>query len=189
MADLQPHRTGRIWIDLVVAAAAVLISCASLYVALKASKTQEKLLAASVWPYLQFETSDFPGAPIIFSLRNAGVGPARLRWATLYYNGKAVATAQSAFRLCCAAKRRLFAVTSSLQGRVLTADQTIVFIGVPKRTADPHVWQRLDVERQAFYVRACYCSVLGDCWLFDARQQEPRPLGDCPPAERPVYRG
>jgi hypothetical protein len=189
MADLQPHKSGRIWLDLVVAGCAVLISLASFWVAFRASQTQERLLSASVWPYLQAETSDF--SPIDFSLQNAGVGPARLRWATLYYRGKAYASVVGAFAACCGAKHLVLgdAMTQYLQQRVLIAGQTIVYIRVPKKAAESALYTRLDRERRRFYLRACYCSVLDECWLFDERKSTPQPVKVCPPAETPVFRG
>lgn len=189
MADLQPHKSGRIWIDLVVAGCAVLISLASFWVAFRASQTQERLLSASVWPYLQAETSDFN--PIDFTLQNAGVGPARLRWATLYYKGAPYASASEALVACCGAKLPMqrIAITQYLQQRVLIAAETVTYIRLPKTASQNAVWTRLDRERHRFYLRACYCSVLDECWIFDERKAQPQPVTVCPPAERPVFRG
>jgi len=169
----------------------VLISVASLWVAVRASHTQEKLLSASVWPFLQYETSDFPSRTndIRFTLQNAGVGPARLEWVTLYYRGKAYATAREALRVCCGATRSSPAATEYLQGRVLTANQTVDFIRLPKDASDLAVWTRLDRQRLNFYLRSCYCSVLDECWLYDVRYKHHEPVKDCPPAEQPIYSG
>jgi hypothetical protein len=190
MADVRPpHARSSVWLELIVAAAVILISVASLWVAVKAARTQEKLLAASVWPFLQFETSDFND--IDFTLRNAGVGPARLRWATLYYGTRPYGSARAALRACCGytAKSRPVGITQFLQERVLTANQTVAFLTLRKTASDATIWNRLDRERLKFHMRACYCSVLDDCWIFDERRAQPQPVKVCPPAEQPVYSG
>lgn len=186
------HSRGPFWMELTVAPAAIVISSASLWIAVRAGQTQERLLAASVWPFLQFSTSDSypaPGVEIDFNLQNAGVGPARVRWASLYYGGKAYASAEDAFRICCGATKRVNRTTSYLQERVLVADETVRFIRVPKQGNDARMWSRLDAERLKFYVRACYCSVLDECWLFDSRRAQPQPVRPCPPAEMPRFSG
>lgn len=185
------HRTGRIWIDLVVAACAILISVASLWVAVREGRTQERLLSASVWPYLQYGTDDIPSnvQKIDFTVRNAGVGPARMHWATLYYGNAPYATAKAALAACCGAVGRLTTVTQYLQQRVLTPNETVAFIHLTKNARNSAVWTKLDLARQRFYLRACYCSVLDDCWLLDSRRDQPQAVNACPPPETPLYSG
>ena len=62
-------------------ASAVVLSIVSLSVAISANRTQERLLAASVWPSLEYGTGnrDDDGADVItLSIGNSGIGPARL---------------------------------------------------------------------------------------------------------------
>ncbi len=185
------HRTGRFFIDFVVAAAAILISVASLWVAVQQGRIQQRLLSASVWPFLQYGTSDIPSnvQKIDFTLRNAGTGPARVRWAALYYRNQAYATAEAALAACCGATGRGSTVTQYLQQRVLTAGEIVTIVYLPKNPADAAVWDRLDVQRNAFYLRACYCSVLDECWLLDSRSDDPKPVKPCPPADKPAFSG
>lgn len=122
----RPHRTGVFWIDIAVALAAVCISVASLWIALRTDRTQERLLAASVWPVLLFETSDYAesGSPgetrhiIRFSITNAGVGPARVKWFD-----------RALLRQCCEpGKARPLSrvlISNYMQTRVMTARETI----------------------------------------------------------------
>ena len=179
--------------ELIVAASAIVISVASLWVSTRAANTQERLLAASVWPHLQYETSDYsfvaPPAQISFNVQNAGVGPARLQWVALFYRGKSYANAQAFFAACCKPTRRINAITEYLQERVLTPNQTVTFIRVPKSVVRRDFWAALDTRRQEAYLRACYCSVLDDCWVFDARQSQPQRVGACPPAPAPLFDG
>jgi hypothetical protein len=190
-AYAMEHRTGRFWLDSIVAGAAILISVASLWVALREGRTQERLLSASVWPFVQYGTADIPSdvQNIDFTLRNEGVGPARLRWATLYYRGTAYASARAALAACCGARSRVNTITEYLQERVLTANETVDFLHLTKTPANAPVWAKLDVERERFYLRGCYCSVLDNCWLLDSRRDQPAPVRVCPPPEPPLYSG
>jgi hypothetical protein len=189
------HNSGRIWIDALIAASAIVISLASLWVAVREGRTQERLLSASVWPYLQYGSSNVSVSTGVsqldFTLQNAGVGPARLQWVTFYYNGKAYATALEAFAACCSAKAPLPTITEGLQDRVLTAGQTATFIHLPKRPSDEVVWNAIDRVRLGhMYVRGCYCSVLDECWLLDSRgDAQPKRVSGCPPAEDPRFKG
>ncbi|HTU83450.1 MAG TPA: hypothetical protein VMF61_15075 [Candidatus Acidoferrales bacterium] len=187
------HKIDRSWLDGIIAVSAVVISLASLWVAVGEGRTQEHILSASTWPFLQFSTGDVSpsGAnEIDFEIQNAGVGPARVRWLALDYHGKAYHTALDAFRDCCGATNEPSGmITSGIQQRVLTATQVVTLVHFPFRHPAAAVWHRLDVERQHFYVRACYCSVLDQCWLLDSRTTQPLRVTDCPPPERPLLYG
>ena len=188
----EKRRFGWLWLDTIVGASAIVISLASLWVAVREGQTQERILSANVWPFLQFSTADVTPAgvdEIDFQLQNAGVGPARIVWLTLYRDGKAYRTARDAFLACCEARSGPPMITAGLQDRVLTASQTVTFIHLPLRANDRTLWHRLDYAREHFYVRACYCSVLDDCWLLDSRSKNPTLIGGCPSPELPVYRG
>ena len=79
--------------EFVVGAGVLLISLISLFVAVSANRTQERMLAASVWPSLMFGTSSVSpeGVPEIrLDLLNRGTGPARVRWAEVLYDGTPV---------------------------------------------------------------------------------------------------
>ena len=44
----------------------------------------------------------------------------------------------------------------------------------------PAIWDRLDAARHRLTFRACYCSVLGDCWASDLTPTaEPREVAQC----------
>lgn len=69
-------------------ASAILLSVVSLFVAISANRTQERMLAASIWPSLLFSTSNTApdGTPQLgIDLLNRGIGPARVRWLEMYY--------------------------------------------------------------------------------------------------------
>src|SRR5262245_64176986 len=109
---------------------AVVVSLISLWVAFSANNTQERLLAASVWPTLEYGTGnrDDQGRDlIIMEIDNNGVGPARLRGVQVLYKGEVVPNSVALLRLCCglAENAPVQTVTSGTRGRVLKAGDKI----------------------------------------------------------------
>ena len=175
-------------IELLIGFCVVLISVVSLFVAASANRTQERLLAASVWPNLQFATgnADRDGnATITFDLVSRGVGPARVRWVEMTYDGHAVADSSALLDRCCAREKRasgraVVTTTSGIQPRVVGADEWITFFRMPRAGNAVPVWDALERGLPRIVMRACYCSVLDDCWMLDSRQAEPASVVRCP---------
>jgi hypothetical protein len=196
MAEIpdKPHRTGAFWLDFIVATGAVIISLISLWVAQRSDSTQERLLAASVWPYVQYGTSNFANHKheILLILRNAGVGPARIRWMTLDYRGTPIKSPYGLTKACCErnGSQSLTAslITSSVTHNVLVPHETVSFILVDKTPANAVAYNRLDHSLGHIRVHVCYCSVLDDCWLFDSgTEEDSKPVGKCPPIPSTAY--
>ena len=176
--------------DLLMGLGVLLISAISLWVAVSANRTQEKMLAASVWPSLQFGTSDISteGEPqIAFDLLNRGIGPARIRWAELSHDGQPVHDLAELLELCCGHQGQAPGFTSGLRQRVLGADEWIQLVRIPRDERTEPLWQSLEQARQKMRLRACYCSVLDDCWLLDSREEEAAPVPHCPAAPEVLW--
>jgi hypothetical protein len=196
MSDVpeKPHRTGFLWLDLVIGVSAILISLASVWIASRADSTQERLLAASVWPYIQYGTSNLDDAKkpdITLQLMNAGVGPARIRWMSVTYRDRPMASASELLRACCSVAGSpnisRYRDTSQVDHTVLVPHDTVNFIEVPYTPAILPEYRRLDRERFRVQVRVCYCSVLDDCWIMDSREDEPHRDNNCPNHPGPAY--
>jgi hypothetical protein len=167
-------------------AVAIVVSMISLGVALSANHTQERLLAASAWPSLEFGTGnrDDDGRDVIrLEMGNNGVGPARLRGVQVRYHGERAHNAYALLRQCCGlGNNPANTVTSGTRGRVLKAGDTITLFMLYREANDPDVWKRFDHERFDVELRACYCSVLNDCWMYDSTSADadPDPIASCP---------
>lgn len=193
------RRSGSTMLDMIVAIAAICISLASLWVALRTDRTQERLLTASVWPVMLYETSNYVEADnsirkvVRFTVTNAGIGPMRIEWFDVYYRHKPIATGRGFLKDCCERNGSLSLVRGTtsnyMQGRVLAAREAIHFLEVPRTADNTGEYRALDAERLNVYVRACYCSALNDCWLFDSRLKHPTPIGDCPKPDEPLFQG
>ena len=186
----RPFLGGRSF-DLLMGLGVLLISAISLWVAVSANRTQERMLAASVWPSLMYGTSNISpeGEPqIALDLLNRGIGPARIRWAELSYDGQPVRNFRDLLQTCCNHTGEIGSFTSGLQRRVLGADEWIQIVRVPREGISDTLWEQLDQGRHKIRLKACYCSVLDDCWLLDSDTDEAEPVSQCP-APGPVRWG
>src|SRR5664279_4777401 len=145
---------------------AVFISVVSVAIALNGNRTQERLLAASVWPYLSFgtgNTSDDGHKVIVFSITNSGNGPARIREFSAVFDQQHATSAYDLMVRCCALKPKI-AITSPVVGRVLRPGEELKLLQVPFSDDIADGWQLLDKKRFAMIFSACYCSTLNECW-------------------------
>lgn len=188
----RPHRTGLPIIDLIIGLSAIIISVASLWVALRADSTQERLLQASVWPYVEYFSSDATGngdKRLAFVLRNAGVGPAIVRTFAVEYNGHPYSRLRQLLAACCqlsANRHHPGILSSTVYDSVIMAHDDMPFIEVLPGKTDPHDYASVGAARFHVGIQICYCSVLGDCWFFDSkRDEQPNAVRKCPPVKVP----
>ena len=169
--------------DLMIGAAAVLISAISLALAISANRTQERLLAASTWPFLQYGTgnrTEDGQSAISLSLYNGGIGPARVHSLKVLLDGKPQYDTGSLLLACCNPDNKMLSTVTSAGSGVLAANTQASFLTMSEKDNDPAVWSVFNRKRFDVQVLVCYCSVLKDCWTFDSAQPEPTPIAACP---------
>jgi hypothetical protein len=187
----EPKHTGHRWLDLLLATSAILISTVSLFIASQHARTQERMVAATSWPFLQFRTGNNgdQGKPIVtMSVVNVGQGPALLKHVSVTYDGKPVRGAYELMAACCGwapktdAELKTFRInTSPLGGVVIPPHEEYPFYLFEKTGPQSEaVWNKMDQARFRLKFDACFCSVLGDCWRSDLRGLEPTPVKACP---------
>lgn len=157
---------------------AVLVSLASVAISVLGNRTQERLLAASVWPYVSFgsgNTSDDGQKRVIgFYLVNAGNGPARIKDFSLEYDHRKVASGLALLERCCGLSK-VALLTSPVVGRVLRPGETLTYLQWPFSEAIADGWSKLDQARfGSMTMSVCYCSTLNEC--FEARSDRDDPL-------------
>ena len=183
MTPDKPPQIGLPRIDALIAVCVVLISVASLWVAVRSSQIQQKTLAASVWPYLEMGTSDTTdngGRIILFTIKNQGVGPALVHWITLSYRGRVFGDPRLLLRTCCGFTKTV--ITTTIHGRVIAAREAVDFIKILPSSMSAQQYLRLDRAAAEIEHRACYCSVLDECWMLGARKSGPAPVRSCGPS-------
>jgi hypothetical protein len=193
--DVHAHarKTGHGWVDLAIALSAITISVISLFIALANGRTEAKLVAASSWPFLTFETEkdglETGGWTIYFHLRNSGVGPARVHWLRMSLDGRPIRGRADLMSRCCGVpggpaddQVRIGLVSQNPAIGVLPARDGVELLAWRARPGNGAIMARLDGVRHRLRAQACYCSVLDECWTSDlTATAEPRKVGRCDP--------
>jgi hypothetical protein len=197
MTEARPTRH---WSDIVLSVAALFVSAVSLWVAIRTEDANEKLVAASVWPFLQVQISNADPdtkLDLIFEVVNTGVGPAKIESFELFYNGKPYTSGNRLLADCCGyrtvratspeAKNHTPLATGTVQGIVLRAGEKEDFIRYKLGDDNLAVWNALDNARDRISYRICYCSVLNECYrsalrseLYYPGQLRPERVKSCP---------
>src|SRR5262245_65518032 len=101
----EPEERRRRTIELVIAAAVVAISLASLFTAVYQSIVMRRTLEASVWPRVEWENSNYDEErrvnAITFAIANRGVGPAQIERREILLQGKRVGNEDALLLDCC----------------------------------------------------------------------------------------
>lgn len=162
---------------------AVLVALASVAISVVGNRTQERLLAASVWPYVALgsgNTSDDGEKKILaFSLTNAGSGPARIKDFSLELDHQKLVSGLELLKRCCGLAK-VPVLTSSVAGRVLRPGDNITYLQLPYSDAIAEGWNTLDKARFGRLVMTiCYCSTLDDCFEARSDRDDPQPVAAC----------
>lgn len=190
-----------------IAVSAVLISAASFVAAYVQSEAALRQVKAETWPYLQLDhgNTDETGQSraIYFRLANAGVGPARVKAFSFQYEGKSAANPQRFLYDCCVPKDmdqasfRKLLIESGLS--IVTDDVPpiipdggdILLFNFPLREGREQdaiwqeIWRNLDRARNNISATACYCSLLGECYQSNLRD-DPIEVKACFPEKQPA---
>ncbi|APZ99242.1 hypothetical protein BWQ93_12645 [Sphingopyxis sp. QXT-31] len=163
---------------------ALIASLALAYFAFVQADATQKMQTGGVMPFVTLGTSnvdDEGKADISLSMTNNGVGPAIMGPVEIRYRGKAIASPSELLQSCCSgdAKRLSFA-TSPATGVAIRPGEQLRFIGLPRTTENEAAWAAFNRERWKLKIRACYCSIYGDCWVTEGMQAVPRTVKACP---------
>jgi hypothetical protein len=168
---------------------AVLVALASVAISMLGNRTQERLLAASVWPYLSFgsgnRSDDGSTRVLAFSLTNAGNGPALIKGFSLEHDRRKISSGQLLLEECCNLHGASL-MTTPVVGRVLRPGDTITYLQVPYAEDIADGWSRLDRARfDKLVMSVCYCSTLDDCFEARSDRVDPQPVEACAVPPRP----
>ena len=179
-------------LERVAAGTAVVVSLASLFIAWRQSDVMERQLAASVWPSLTYEHGNAGPAGedlVVLTIKNGGIGPARLRAFEVAWKGAAVTDSAALIRAACGDRLGGYTISTAPVRGVLPAGGELNFLQVnPARSGRP-LYDCLNRARFELDGQVCYCSAVEECWSAAFRDPEPRPVADCrAAAARPQYR-
>ncbi len=203
-----PHHhlpsTGHPWLDKILPISALLVSAISIGIAIhhgnimnEMAKANERAAAASVWPFLSLDDGNWlDGKTALYmKIKNSGVGPAKLESFQLFYKGKPMRNFGYLIKTCCvdaSTTDTKFAEDFSASGAAPTTasvattviaekDSNPVFEWASAKVTMPY-WSKLDQTRRKgeITLRACYCSVFGQCWTSNLVDTTQTPISSCP---------
>jgi hypothetical protein len=184
-------------LDFFIAIAAVLISAITAGTLFYQTRVIGDEFAATIWPYLSVGTTYVTGGETI-EVANDGVGPALVRSAQLYVDGRKVRAWNDYLKALARDPelRKLFlrAHAAVQAGSAGNATITMSSIG-PSSTLRPGESRTLlkislpfsvplrAMVKHAVALDFCYCSLNGSCWTFHAIpgqiSQDPAPVSHC----------
>lgn len=208
------HRpTGIRHLDLVLPIAALFVSFISILIAWHHShimrelvKQNERIVEAESLPYLEIYTSDLASdlrTPTLrLSVRNEGVGPARISEVVMTVNGRPVPDFNTLVDHCCAhgllearksspkqfrGMRNGEVILSQLRDRMIRPGEEVDAFAWPITDQNKAIVDQLksDAESDAVNVAICYCSVFDECWTRTDEDRRPAPVKQCPVAAVP----
>jgi hypothetical protein len=187
----EVKRTGRNWLDLLLAVSAIFVSMCSLYLAYNSSNAMERLVHASSWPFIQIEsgnTEEDRVTPVLsFTAVNAGTGPARVHSFEVLVDGEPLEQPNDILvhllQACCAEDYAAVIgdgqnpydvlgtiYTRPVSPRLIAPDREVLAIAWARTELNERLWYALDQARQRGRItaRACYCSVFDECWQVES---------------------
>ncbi|MEO0467056.1 MAG: hypothetical protein AAF216_10990 [Pseudomonadota bacterium] len=179
----------------------IVIACFALYAALNEADSVRKQQEAAVWPHLQVDRSNMStdtDVGLTVTVRNRGIGPARVRSARMFLDGEEVLSWSALFSKLHPETEGFFPRTDSYVGQsVLSPQQDVVVIDLQTSiyrdfdlsemdhvTSEEELKQLIVSLRGAFNedsleFRLCYCSFFNDCWQVNNVQRDPESVEAC----------
>jgi hypothetical protein len=158
------------------AVVATLVGLLALLVSGYTAYVQRQQVRAQVWPHLLVGNDDPRQA---LEVLNKGVGPALVQSVRVWIDGRPQRGWDAALQSIGVPPHGY--QNSTLNSNVLSPGEQVTWI----RIADPVMYLRFrDAYRTRIAVDVCFCSTLGDCWVYRhlsaGRQSDRGPIAQCP---------
>ena len=169
-------------IQTVLAVTGFCVAIIALYAALNEADAVRKQQQASVWPHVELRQSfrNLRAERLELSLRNSGIGPAKIGSIEFFLGGEALSNWEQAIQLVTETESNTFSY-ESVSGRVIRPDQDIVILSLLAEempiVAIAQVQAALDSGHLTS--RVCYCSVFDECWVLESDSRSPVPVREC----------
>jgi hypothetical protein len=160
---------------------ALLVAGYTAYIQRYTAEIQKKQVQAQVWPWLAAGNNDNEDS---IEVVNKGVGPAIVRTAQVFVDGKPQTDWRHVLEALGTVPRRYS--QSTLNPNVLAPGEKVTVI----RFADKDDYARFRSAAVAHLtlIDICYCSTLGECWRYSDRHlvgykslaQLVKPVAQCP---------
>ncbi len=168
----------------VLAIAGLFTGAVALYAALSEADAVRKQQQAAVWPHIRVVDMNIgrPGEERFdVIVGNRGIGPARIKSATLTVDGKRVKSWYEVIDTL--ADGAEYGISNyPIAGEVLAPGEDIVTVSVEAKYASIDIVKAFRdlVRARRGNLQICYCSVFDECWRSDALSRMTTPVDACP---------
>lgn len=183
----EPRKTGHRWVDFTIAGSALTVSVISLVVAIGHGRTMEKmadanarLVKASSWPFMGAHMGVNENA-IVLGVANEGVGPAKVRWVQVTYDGRPARSTLDLLARCCGLtpNGHVDYAFSLLTNTVVRAGDSVDMITLKREPLNAQIYEPLRRNALRVGFRICYCSVFDECFISNGMSLDTRPVDRC----------
>ncbi len=183
------HRGLPQWLELSIAAAALVTSISSIAIAIHHGQIMEKLVQANSVPFVIGGFSDItPEGERVLSLDllNRGVGPAKQRSLRVKVDDRYVTSVDELLAASLgpeqaqAAEKPLNFANNRVKMRFLAPGGALQRVFRSVKTAEnAQYWEALEAAQPRWSLEYCYCSVFEECWYVPNQWEEPEPVDEC----------
>lgn len=182
-------------LNFIIAMCAILISAASFYATYLQADAAEKQVKAMTMPLIQYGHGNVLNdseRAVNFSLKNAGVGPALIKQVSFQHEGQSYDTLFKVLDHCCQTEVQSFLqateqldselpqfITSPVLNTIIPGQDSLMFMRLNWHPGNDPLWQRINALRFQIKFKACYCSLLDECYQTD-EQAQIKPVPQCP---------
>ncbi|MEN1728500.1 MAG: hypothetical protein AAGJ52_08665 [Pseudomonadota bacterium] len=157
---------------------AIGLSIAALFISVMEVLAVKDEQRAEVWPYLEVSQS-YSQDGYALKVTNKGIGPARVRSASLLLDGEPVNDLNRAI-LETLGPENAFGYDTYFSSNpapgVMSPDEEVTIFGVPWNDRTRLLTEAWNGRAQ---VEVCFCSVYDECWKTSLNQGDPTPVDRC----------
>ncbi|MEM6900938.1 MAG: hypothetical protein AAF583_14360 [Pseudomonadota bacterium] len=190
-----------IFAQVVPGIAGIVIGTIALFAALNEADAVRKQQEASVWPHIQIDRSNFTvdeDRATTITVRNRGIGPAKIRYADVTLDGDPVEWWTDLFRRLEPEVEKIYPKTDSYIGQtVLSPQQDAEILVLDTQIFDEYVLSeeqgiatrqelaaiidrlRIAMDDGRVNIELCYCSVFDECWRVSNVTRDPWRVDTC----------
>jgi hypothetical protein len=162
--------------DLLIALTALLISTLTAAAAIYQGRIIANQLSVTVWPYISYK-STVSDTGVQLDVENVGLGPAIVRGAALFIDGKGQPSLSAALRQLGYENKHgnTVALSSLGGGSVIRAGEAVTLA----RVRSALFASQAAAMQQRVRIETCYCSILNQCWLAKSGADAPTDVANC----------
>jgi hypothetical protein len=118
---------------------------------------------------------------ISLGIANEGVGPAKVRWVQVTYDGKPARSTLELLTRCCGLTPggHVDYEYALLTNTVVRAGDTVDMITLRREPVNESIFKILRPNARRVGFRVCYCSVFDECFISDGLSLDTHTVGRC----------